>query len=495
LAPGTNVTTDSILNFHLRTSPFEIIRFPEDPFVVYFRHTVKNPIWEKPPARGAAETRELRARPEMIPASTDSFDPAPAARARVAALGDQDEIPAFTPGHPGALGLLRYPNACLNGQSFFRKAEVLIDGQHISKESGLDDFQHFYTVLNRTCMSARHREIKYGTNPLRVRTQDEGQKKPTLAECSKALQSGLGKIMHSSWRSNDSLCLSFGLDGYFPFSNQSNIMAALSGQRTHNGFLHPEVEINVRLYKMAPTEYGFESCGLNDEDHQSDADVTTREGNDEFLLTNLFLVYESMTLENQEELVKYKKNISRYFWDVPKIIHKHVAPNVNRDSITLPIPEGSNAVVVFFFHEAYQYPNSGRNRSSKLLLPPDLAEIQFSVSGRNGLIFQEGFKKLSGTLKNTSLSRLVFHSDLIRQQLYDSGFEYAAPEGNDISYENFFYLNLLYYDLEKQAQLKVDLAYRPSTYSTARWYIALLSIQQAELSYSESTQWQTDIQP
>ena len=216
---GINLDTAGIVKLRYRSSTTELVRFPEIPF-----YLKKKDLYDNPDKKTDANaTAQEKADTHLTQAS------------------------AIAPGV--------YLDPYLAGSCFFSKVEVKFDNQpvEISKVG-----EHGYLVqgVNRRYTTEDYSLRKYGTAFPRISTtEDRYCVKAAIDSATKAGKAALESMNYDSWQDVATvkpIVTNFSFD-VFPFSFQSNVLAALTGETHENSWIRPDTEITIDLFRRHPS--------------------------------------------------------------------------------------------------------------------------------------------------------------------------------------------------------------------------------------------------
>jgi hypothetical protein len=290
----------------------------------------------------------------------------------------------------------------------------------------------------------------------------------------------------------------FGFDGHFTVGNQNNALRVITGQRRSNAFLPLGLQASFTLHKRKPTlaEAIERADVLDREIFGNPAAGVQAPGTHAALTVNIIsvtLTYESVTLKHQSDVDRISKSTLRYFFDAVFMRCNLLADGVLFDHQRVQIPRNAYFLYIIFQRESQFLPSGRANchLTNRFKFPPNLDELHMNLTGKEGLIFQRGFKGLSLAAGRHSNSLQVYVAELCKAGLYTKGFDDMFPEltNHGIGFDQSILLDLTPYqeDLTQMSTLDVILKYNAA--AVPNWYMRVFGIVPACHTYSKSNLW------
>ena len=290
----------------------------------------------------------------------------------------------------------------------------------------------------------------------------------------------------------------FGMDGHFAIGNQNNALRALTGQMRSNSFLPLGVQASFTLMKRKPDiEAGIERADVNDTRFFSHlADAIQAPGTHPALavtIKSVTLTYESVLLKDQGDVARISRSPLRYYFDYVIMRCNTLASGVLHDHQKIQLPRHTMFVYLIFQLESHFIPAGRANAylSNRFKFPPNLDEIHLNLTGKEGLVFQRGFKGVSQAAGRHSTSMRLYVSELIKQGLYTKTFDdfFPVPHADTHAFDQAILLDLTPYqdELKEMGSLEVILKY--SAASVTKWYLRTFGIVPACHQYSPTNLW------
>lgn len=422
-----------------------------------------------------------------------------------------------------------YVNPLLGGTCFFRKCDVSLDRIPIQSNNFEPNDHLHYQALHRLFCSEGLRKEKYGkpltwlSHPAEKAYADAVTEVPAVPALpvigDRAAQAGVAyvagkpvyrhpnlvKAMESlvfeGKGTSQPAAFSFGFDGVFPLSCQSNALRQITRQKIDNGVLHPGMEFSISLLKQKPFEAAVENANVTDDAYfgiggQAIDDAAVAAPfirNVTFTVKGLFLTYESIILESPDQLERLKRTVMRYYCDVALYRNNNLTPNVQYDRQLVSVPAGARLLYLAFLFEPQILYGARKNSwlSARYRFPPGLDTVQLTMTGRDGLIFKDGLQGLGVRGGRSSPSLRTYVRDLVRKGLYSRDFDAFFPP-HDVSphgYDQALLVDLTPYKIKEGTVLTVDMTYQPTQGSPVGWYLRSYHVLQRQMDYSEKTRW------
>lgn len=374
-----------------------------------------------------------------------------------------------------------YFENALGAASLFERVEVLVNGHEV-REERMGAHSYLYATLNRLMMTRAKRLKKYGRDVARVSTDadhavGEVPLPAPLFDSMQSLQStGVTEAADQIHR--------FGADGVWPFDSQSNILWALTGVESTNGYLPPEMEITVRLYKRAERTALLQRADQVEADVYTDNAVAVDQHNKvEFYLKDLLIQYEVLTTD-AATMAKMKSKTS-YFVDVPRVSIDQVEHGKMFSTNVLDLPRGAKFVALAWVWEDEVFLKTSSNKplAPRFFFAPNAANVTVSFEdGDPGLLFPLGFEELGTEKAQASITSLEYYRQLCHRGLYSRPYEKMFPPHPARSFDQVLLFDLTAHKLAEGAKLYVKVKYDHAR-GLPGYYLASVVVQQYEYTY------------
>jgi hypothetical protein len=164
--------------------------------------------------------------------------------------------------------------------------------------------------------------------------------------------------------------------------------------------------------------------------------------------------------------------------DVPKMRLTNVMSGKKYLEQVCQIPGGTKTIVLGWAHSNQLWfdPASGKNLHARLRFLPNVKKLRLRMTGKDGLVFNDGFEELGTTALSRTSWAHMYHANLVRRGLYDRDFSSLFPsEAAAVGYNQIIILDLTDHRLKDDFDLTVtsefDAALSPEGYSL--FYISL----------------------
>ena len=289
------------------------------------------------------------------------------------------------------------------------------------------------------------------------------------------------------------LVLKMGFDLNFPISCQNNALRTLTKQYRPNPALPPTTRIDFKLHNRVPRNICIERpnvshnqyFGLNNEDVPAEEEYRID-------IVETVLCYESLLMENEDELKKIMNSTLRFPADIPVRRNYQLTPGIFHEKAHIPLPAGSRFLYVLFIHESQMAPNirPGSYMSSRLSFPPFLDHMDISVTGKEGLVFSKGFSGLGGENARKSPSLREYHADMVRKGLMTRTFDEWVPhwlEGR--GWDQFLMFDLLPYHKSFLVQGVMNFDLKWTQACLPQWAVEVYAITEGVYEKSRDNGW------
>ena len=420
-----------------------------------------------------------------------------------------------------------YIPAQLGGSAFFERVEVSVDGHKID-DPKLENNGHQYQYLNRTFTNDTTRRLKYGEFNGWISRRSHLKYRAAVGAVLQAnavagvpaqpiyihqqLHKAMASLMygHNIEDANGlppkPLVASVGFDGFFPLGCQNNTLRVLTGQTNHNAFLPPGCELTLTFHLRTPRTALIERAEVGDGAYfNNNGNIPApQRANWELEINGVELHYETCLIEKTEDLRKIRGGVARYMHDFPYMRTNLLKHDISLDTQAVTLVPGAKLMYVSFAHEVQLQPRLKENSwmSSKLTIPRYLKEIEFSITGKEGVIFKGGLQGLDMLNLYASPSMLTYYGDLTKQNIYTRGHDDLCPFPRrteagvaaaqalleaEKPYDLAFVIPCLDYSFEDSKEMIVKLTY--SQPAEARWRMRTFAVVQRMIEWSEKSGW------
>jgi hypothetical protein len=423
-------------------------RFPEEAFFVVFRATYANPNYT--------------AKANVTDAPTE----------------------ANTERHM-CRSLQQKPGRCLDpnldGSSFFLPdPEILINNERVEGPK-LYEFGSVYQAVNRAFTTDEFCQRKYGRKLARIRTTAD--RMATAAnDMSQRLKEASRTLDFDSYGTSQAVLLRFSFDGYWPFCSQSNIVAALMGDRAKevpNAYLRPLSSLTVRLTKRLPIDAMVMSTTVTDAEYWADGpvDAAKKPPALEIEILEMGIYYDSYVPDGGQTIPRVGRGTLGCYWDYVHFSYQDEMPGQKETRHQFPIPPGARSVTVGWMHQSQGWYDESKNKNIHCMFrfPPGGKECRLKLPDRE-LEFEDGLKDFGVAEAVSSPSCRMYHARLVQKKLFDGPFEDLWPRGfpNKLSYCQVLIADLTDIAIPDDTKLEVfvqyDTALSPKGYVTFAFY-------------------------
>jgi hypothetical protein len=457
------------------------LRLPEDPIWITFTLKQVNANYDAASRDGEAQYQELHVQPNML------------------------TPPIYLSPH-------------INGQTFFGKADIMIDGQAFDSE--LEHQAHHYQAAHRIMCSDSLRKERYGDNYQWVSNRSEmtttaavTEKQPEADDLTFRVAKALSRppnlikcqntITPDDTGVSRSHVMRLGFDGVYPFSSSNNILRTITKVKNGNSFLHPGCSLDITLHRRTDMTLLFERTDLTDvQQYQigvglGGAPVVAVNAYTPVFkvkISSISLMYESVVLESQEEISRIMRSTLRYPVDVALMRTSAIFGGTMNQVVKVPLPPGTKVAYLMFLHETQTVPNAVQNinMSTRYRYLPGLSKVELSLVGKDGLIFQRGIDDLGVPAGRESLSLRAMHAEWLKKNIYTKPFDTffpSSPADANTGFDQLLVLDMTPYkkSVADISTLFVTLSY--NTMSQYRWNLRVFPVVQRLYEYSEKTRW------
>jgi hypothetical protein len=379
----------------------------------------------------------------------------------------------------------------LGMNSIFSRIEFLIDNEKIELPN-LEEFNFVYQSINRRFTTDEFYREKYGETIPRISTTTD-RYAADVASASEPLKQALVSLHMDSWNVTNPVLGTFGMDGNFPISCQSNILAALMKKKVENGFLKPGTRITIRLYKRATVGCLLDTTKAIDTGYYSNTDLSSAPVNIEFDIIDLKLVYESF-IPDSKSLANFAKGIPKYYVDVPRFRFAAVPPKQMVTSHELDIPKGTKALIVGWAHSSALWWQDGKNLNTRYKFVPNSKEVKMKMNGEEGFIVKDGLKAFGSDEEFFSTAARLYHSNLVQKGLYDRPFNTMFPRkiATIKSYDQVLILDLTDRTINEDTKMTLTHVYDVNM-SPENYYLFYITLQQYLFTHQATNKWKYDV--
>jgi hypothetical protein len=365
----------------------------------------------------------------------------------------------------------------LSAASFFSEVAVEINGIPLEPPS-LSKNGWVYNAFNRVFCSEKIKREKYDGDVPRV--SNENDRKPDNLETSPGLKAAFTGLDFDAALTSKAKLLRFNFDGIFPFDFQSNVSRALSGVVNENGFLPPGTSVKVTLTKRDPLSMSLENSSITDVVYYTQASLPAANirYKTQWEFKALELTYESLVLKDQTRMDKIRRNPTKYYVDVPRLLYQEISPGQQFTVNTVKIPVGATYVAVCFMKTTQiQYnPTTFKNLAARFHFIPGAAHVDLEMEGKP-MLFDKGLDKC-GIPEDAHVSRTCvdYHKDLVHKELYGKDFSSMFPK-QGYGYDQFLICDLGHKEIKEPTEMTVSVTYDANSSPTG-WYLCSITSQQ-----------------
>ena len=494
--PGTNVDRDHMIEFDFQVQG-GFYSFSPNPIYMSMLVKIDNPLFPTPPAADDSS------------GSSDS-NPAPDAAAKTAAdiaaaaaaAGDDSQCVVkkktrenndkkFKHYYPSGGFTGRYLNPLLGASSYFRTAQVELNGEEIGGEMGT--MQNVYQVLNR----------QFCTKSLRKKyTGKEEELLPAGLPC--YMKKKPGHILASSMlnfggtdkRENArAYGYRFAMDGCFLLSSTPKNLTVLStmsekGMKdpdVRHGFtlLRPGTNVNIKFFKNDPIsmnignffshpKYSTADNITEDKKKYKDAEVTILE---------MCLLVEVHEFAGGLRESKIFGKVQTYTRDIFKTEMNSLPPEQRTCQMTFRIRAGTKVAYLLFpfDFQIYYDPSTGKGREYCWRFPSNLEKLSLKLDGKN-LKFGDGLTNLSAKASNAkriyaTRDSLMWYNDMISSGVIDNTYEeMVPPDSTTETWKDVVVMEFIEDEVLTDKSLTLDLIFEGPKFSPKRRMVLLMSV-------------------
>ena len=372
----------------------------------------------------------------------------------------------------------------INGQSFFSRVEVFVDGHAIpSPNTGEGHF--LFQNLNRTFCTQEFRNRKFDYEIPRVKNNLDHDNNSTASAGVYTLttrQTQLSESINANAYTDPDNVTTLGFDCCFPLSSQSTILEILEKKNVETPFLRPGVRVEIRLWKRDVWHALIQKPLVKGEE-QFKAAVIDPEPEPKLSEYKLFLKsvevsYESWTPLTPGPIQEIKHYGTVFYSDLPYMQTQHLTPEVNTVTQRFSLPPKTKACFFSMLpaHHMTYTSSYARQMSPATSFPETLRTLRFFLDGKP-ISAYPGFTKPAkyGYLDPGCRS---YHNSLIQQKLYDSKVEDMVPKASVIGYEQTIVLDLTNRQADHETILEINFDF--SDFSPTGWMTSLISLKQVK---------------
>ena len=386
-----------------------------------------------------------------------------------------------------------YLDARLGATSFFSKCDVSVNDYPISGAPPVTARNYLYQVVNRTLAGERYLKERYGEVPERISVSKEREPGTTTTDNNRgagfSIPDKMKRLMESldferSYPASKPKIARFNFDGVFPFDNHSNVTRSLvGGTAMCNGFLPPGTKLEIALHKRDPLHVMLERPYITDTVAFDEAQTAPALADVKITFSDLGVIYESVKLENLQQMERIRRDKSVSLVDRPRIFLQRMASGVPEAEVKVPIDAGSQWVFIAMLHKSQVWPKAASNKNlhSRFQFDPEVKNLSIELNGKEeSVLVKGGMKGLNGNYGNASVSCSIYHDQLVQWGIYDKSFQTMFPPGGK-SYEQFIFYDFTKRRLTANGKMLVKIDYTDLMASPSYY---LLSITSQQYSYT-----------
>ena len=250
-----------------------------------------------------------------------------------------------------------------------------------------------------------------------------------------------------------------------------------------NGFLPPGTKLEISLHKRDPLHAMVERPYITDKVAFDEAQAAPPLADIKFNFSDLGLIYESVKLENLQQMERLHRGKTVSLVDRPRIFLQRMASGTSEAAVKVPIDAGSQWVFAAMVHKTQLWPKASSNKNvhCRFQFDPEIKTLSFELNGKEqSVLVKDGLKGLNGNYGNESVSCSIYHEQLVEWGIYDKSFETMFPPGGK-SYEQFIFYDFTKQRLSEKGTMLIKIDYT-DTMSSPGYY--MLSITSQQYSYA-----------
>ena len=321
--------------------------------------------------------------------------------------------------------------------TFFSKVDVLVDGTHIDMPS-LENMGYVYQTFNRTFTTEKLRDKWFGTGTRRVSDSVDGSTYLGTTGSPNFMSILKESSFNKRYNATDKLMVG-SFDGIWPHSCQNAQLAQIFGEhRSGSPWLGPRSEVIYRLHRRFDMDSCLERAEIDAATYYDEDEAATDFPELQIELIDVQIRYESMTIKDPAQLAKMTKSTpTTFLTDVPKIVLKSLPSGLSYHAERFSLPVGTRLVALMWLHDHQIYfsKSSKKNLSGHMKFPKNAVDVNISISGHEGILFEDGLKNFGIDERIVSNSCASYHSYLTSMKLYDKDLSSLFPRQPMQSYD------------------------------------------------------------
>jgi hypothetical protein len=279
--------------------------------------------------------------------------------------------------------------------------------------------------------------------------------------------------------------LSFGADGIWPFDSGCNLLSAMTGQETVNGYLPAEMTLCIKLHKRTDFEELVQRPLVEDTviyDPATEAPAIADGMKITWTVKSLVIQYES--LKTDDATMASMKAKTEYYVDIPRINLDRVSSGNSASKHEISVPPGTRLVVLAWMYSDHVYskPSFRKPLSARFHFPLNASNVTVGWEGEPGLIFGHGFNELGTADAATSHTSIAYHDQLVHRKLYGRAFNKMFPTHPARTYDGCLILDMAPHKLESNSKLLIKLR-NTGAGSPRQYFLVSVLVQQYHYLY------------
>jgi hypothetical protein len=240
-----------------------------------------------------------------------------------------------------------------------------------------------------------------------------------------------------------------------------------------NGYLNPSTKLEIVLRKRTDLTVLIDQVDVTAATYYGTGNAVRTPI--DIVLKDLTMKYEFLTLTSQDKMDRVRKNSTKYFVDIPRIVISRVMENQSVTQHPVPIPVGCKMLGLSWMKDEQLYFSSTKAKSLKphFHLPPRVVQVIFELDGKR-LIFERGLTELNHPHWSQSCHDL--HQMMVSQGVYSKPFEAMFPS-EGMGHDQAFIFNFLYKEFREPSVLNMEVTYTADQ-SVAGWHLVAITSQQ-----------------
>ena len=505
--PGTNVDKDHMIEFDF-TVQGGYYSFCHNPIFLSMLVKINNPLYPKAKKKkgddeseGGEEDGGTSEADSIAAAKKAEAAKVQAAAKLAASIGDDQQCVVkkktrentdklYEHYYPSGGFTGRYLNPLLGASSYFRTAQVEMNGEEIGFETGT--MQNVYQVLNR----------QFCTRSLRKKyTGKEDELLPAGLACN--MKKKPGHVLASSllnFGGTDKaenarpFGYRFGMDGCFLLSSTPKNLTLLSSMSekgltdpdVHHGFtlLRPGTNVNIKFFKNDPLSMNIGNFFSNSKYTGEDAitDDKSKYTDAEINILEMSLLVEVHEFAGGLRESKIFGKVQTYTRDVFKTEMNSLPPQQRTSQMTFRIRAGTKLAYLLFplDYQIFFDRSTGKGREYLWQFPDNLEKLSLLLDGKP-LKYGDGLKNLTpkSNAKRVYASKesLMWYNDMISAGVIDNTYEEMVPPDPAMeTWKDVIVIEFIEDEILTDKSLTLDLIFEGPKFSPKRRMVLLMTV-------------------